>query len=94
MAPYVICFFSHLKLCLYLPLTETFFSFFYPSPLIAWYSPEAKVVRPTQDTLRAARATGTSPGLWKQGTMMEPGLTRKLIFTHVDNHHGSLSQFK
>lgn len=55
------CFFFHLRLCLYLPLTETFFSFFHPSLLIMRYSPEAKVVRPTQDTLRAARATGTSP---------------------------------
>lgn len=54
------CFYSHLRLCLYLPLTETLFSFFYPSLLIIWFSPEAKVVRPTQDTLRAARATGTS----------------------------------
>lgn len=62
MALYVIVFFfpSHLRLCLYLPLTETFFSFFYPSLLITWYSPEAKVVRPNQDTLKAARATGTS----------------------------------
>lgn len=53
-------FFSHLRLGLNLPWTETFFSFFYPSLLIAWYSPEAKLVRPTQDTLRASRATGTS----------------------------------
>lgn len=53
-------FYSHLRLCLYLPLTETLFPFFYPSLLITRFSPEAKVVRPTQDPLRAARATGTS----------------------------------
>lgn len=42
MAYYVICFFSHLRLCLYLPLTETFFSFFLPLPAHYVVQPRGK----------------------------------------------------
>lgn len=51
---------SHLKLGVYLLRTEPFFLSFTPVLLIAWYSPGAKVVMPTQDPPRAAHITGTS----------------------------------